>query len=97
MVSGARLKAGEAATAYVRTQGGTPEASVVATNIETSAVNAALANGMCAHANETDDVDLITKAHPGCSCVAAALAMAERENRLMNAFVAVPQTRSRES
>jgi 2-methylcitrate dehydratase PrpD len=81
MVSGARLKAGEAATAYVRAQGGTPEASVVATSIKTSAVNAALANGMCAQANETDDVDLITKAHPGCSSVAAALAMAERESR----------------
>lgn len=81
MVSGARLKAGEAATAYVRAQGGTPEASVVAANIKTSAVNAALANGMCAHADETDDVDLITKTHPGCSSVAAALAMAEREGR----------------
>ena len=81
MVSGVRLKAGEAATAYVRAQGGTAEASVVATNIKTSAVNAALANGMCAHADETDDGDLITKAHPGCSSVAAALAIAEREGR----------------
>lgn len=87
MVSGARLRAGEAATAYVRAQGGTPEASVVATNIKTSAVNAALANGMCAHADETDDGDLITKAHPGCSCVAAALPMAERENRSGTEFL----------
>ncbi len=62
MVSGARLKPGEAAAAYARGQGGAPEASVVATNIKTSAVNAALANGMCALADETDDVELITKA-----------------------------------
>jgi len=31
---------------YIRAQGGVPEASVLATNIKTSAVNAALANGM---------------------------------------------------
>jgi 2-methylcitrate dehydratase PrpD len=81
MVSGSRLKPGEMAIAYVRAQGGVPESSVVGTNIKTSAVNAALANGMCGHADETDDVELITKTHPGCSSVAAALAMAEREGR----------------
>jgi 2-methylcitrate dehydratase PrpD len=42
-------------------------------------VNAALANGMFAHADETDDFEPVTKAHPGCSVVPAALAMAERE------------------
>ncbi len=81
MVSGSRLKPGLLATAYVRAQGGVPEASVVGSNFKTSAINAALANGMCAHADETDDVELVTKAHPGCSSVAAALAMAEREGR----------------
>jgi len=67
IVSGTRLKAGEMARAYVRAQGGIPEASVVATGIRTSAVNAAVANGRCAHADETDDVEVITKTHPGCS------------------------------
>ena len=81
MVSGSRLKPGEMAIAYVRAQGGVPESSVIGTNIKTSAVNAALANGMCGHADETDDVELVTKTHPGCSSVAAALAMAEREGR----------------
>src|SRR6202166_4053985 len=81
MVSGSRLKPGEMAIAYVRAQGGTPESSIIGTNIKTSAINAALANGMCGHADETDDVELITKTHPGCSSVAAALAMAEREGR----------------
>src|SRR5712691_8474457 len=76
MVSGSRLKPGEMAIAYVKEQGGVPEASVIGTNIKTSAVNAALANGMCGHADETDDVELVTKTHPGCSSVAAALAMA---------------------
>jgi 2-methylcitrate dehydratase PrpD len=81
MISGTHLKPGEMAIAYVRAQGGTPEASILTTNVRTTAVNAALANGMCAHADETDDVELITKTHPGCSSVAAALAMAEREGR----------------
>ncbi len=79
MVSGARLKPGEMAIRYVRRQGGVPEASVLATDLKTSAVNAALANGMFGHADETDDFEPVTKAHPGCSVVPAALAMAERE------------------
>jgi 2-methylcitrate dehydratase PrpD len=78
IVSGARLKAGELAIRYVRLQGGRPEASVLATDLKTSAVNAALANGMFGHADETDDFEPVTKAHPGCSVVPAALAMAER-------------------
>ena len=81
MISGSRLKPGEMAIAYVRAQGGTPECSVVGANFKTSAINAALANGMCGHADETDDVELATKTHPGCSSVSAALAMAEREGR----------------
>ena len=81
IVSGARMKPGEAAIRYVRSQGGTPEASVLTTNIRTSAVNAALANGMFGHADETDDFEPVTKAHPGCAVVPAALAVAEREGR----------------
>jgi 2-methylcitrate dehydratase PrpD len=79
MVSGAHLKPGEMAIRYARAQGGVEEASVVTTDIRTSAVNAALANGMFAHADETDDFEPVTKAHPGSHVVPAALAMAERE------------------
>jgi 2-methylcitrate dehydratase PrpD len=81
IVSGSRLKAGELALRYVRLQGGVPESSVLATEVKTSAVNAALANGMFGHADETDDFEPVTKAHPGCAVVPAALAMAEREGR----------------
>ena len=91
MVSGARLKPGEKAIQYTRAQGGVPEASVVATDIRTSAVNAALANAMFGHADETDDFHPLTKAHPGCSVVPAAMAMAEREESsgrdMLNAVV----------
>src|SRR6476646_319914 len=81
MVSGARLKPGEMAIRYARAQGGVAEATVVATDLTTTADNAALANGMFAHADETDDFEPVTKAHPGSASVAAALAMAEREGR----------------
>ena len=81
MVSGSHLKAGEMAIAFARAQGGVAEATVLATDIRTSAVNAALANGMFAHADETDDFEPVTKAHPGSHVVPAALAMAEREGR----------------
>ncbi|MGH9680527.1 MAG: MmgE/PrpD family protein [Candidatus Acidiferrales bacterium] len=81
IISGTRLRPGELAIAFIRGQGGVPESPVLATNIKTSAINAALANGMCGHADETDDFEPVTKAHPGTSAVAAALAMAEREGR----------------
>jgi 2-methylcitrate dehydratase PrpD len=81
MVSGARMKPGEMAIRYVRGQGGVPEACVITTDIMTSAINAALVHGMFAHADETDDFEPVTKAHPGCAAVPAALAMAEREGR----------------
>ncbi len=81
MVSGSQLKPGEMAIRYARAQGGVAEASVLATDIVTSAVNAALVNGMFAHADETDDFEPVTKAHPGSAIVPAALAMAERDGR----------------
>ena len=81
IVSGARLKPGEMAIRFVQSQGGTPEASVLTTRIRTSAINAALVNAMFAHADETDDFEPVTKAHPGCATVPAALAVGERENR----------------
>ena len=69
MVSGSRLKAGELAARYVDTLGGKPQATVIGTGIVTSAVNAALANGMAAHGDETDDSHLTGRFHPGLSLI----------------------------
>ncbi|MBC2665521.1 MmgE/PrpD family protein [Novosphingobium flavum] len=80
MISGARMKPGLAALKYVQALGGKPEVGVVASQFRTTAVNAALANAMFAHADETDDFEPVTKAHPGCSAVPAALAMGEKNN-----------------
>jgi 2-methylcitrate dehydratase PrpD len=77
MVSGSRLPPGRAAIAYVQKLGGTREASVAGSRILTSTVNAALANGMLAHADETDDSHAPSRNHPGCAVLPAALAAAE--------------------
>src|SRR4051794_29874975 len=55
MISGARLEPGRHALAFIAAQGGVREASVPGSRLLTSAVNAALAGGMLAHADETDD------------------------------------------
>jgi 2-methylcitrate dehydratase PrpD len=79
MVSGSRLLPGRKGISFVETLGGTKEACVIGSRIVTSAVNAALANGMSAHADETDDSHAPSLTHPGCGIVPAALAVAERE------------------
>ena len=81
MVSGSRLLPGRKGIAYVSTLGGTREACVIGSRILTNAANAALANGMCAHADETDDSHAPSVMHPGCGIVPAALAVAEKEGR----------------
>ena len=80
MVTGSRLKPGEAAIDFVRAQGGVQEAAVVGSNVVTTAINAAMANGMLAHSDETDDSHAPSLTHPGCAVVPAALAVAERQN-----------------
>src|SRR5258706_11050149 len=79
MVSGSRLLPGTKAISYVNTLGGSSEACVIGSRIVTSAASAALANGMLAHADETDDSHAPSLCHPGCAIVPAALAMGERE------------------
>ena len=92
IISGSRLKAGRLAADFIASQGGTPEATVWGTNIRTTATNAALANGMAAHADETDDSHLEGRFHPGCAVVPAALAIGEARaqsgRRVLNAVAA---------
>ena len=87
MVSGARMKPGILAVDYVRGLGGAEQATVIGASFRTTTVNAALANAMCGHADETDDFEPVTKAHPGCAVVPAALAIAEKEGRSGEEFV----------
>jgi 2-methylcitrate dehydratase PrpD len=69
------------AVRYVQSLGGVEEASVIASSFRTTAINAAFVNAMFGHADETDDFEPTTKAHPGCVVVPTALAMGEREGR----------------
>lgn len=87
MVSGSTLKAGRQALAFVESIGGREEATVAGTGILTDAIHAALANGMAAHADETDDSHLAGRFHPGCAVVPAALATSERFERSGDALL----------
>ena len=78
MISGAKLPPGKAAINYVRALGGNRDATIVGTRLLTNVPNAALVNGMTAHADETDDSHAASNTHPGCGIVPAALALAER-------------------
>ncbi|MGZ8154812.1 MAG: MmgE/PrpD family protein [Burkholderiales bacterium] len=80
MISATRIKPGQFALRYVEQLGGKAEAQVVGSRIVTTAINAAIANGMLAHSDETDDSNGSAGIHPGCAIISAALAMAEREN-----------------
>ena len=80
IISGSELKPGELAKAFARSQAGVPEAQVIGSDLVTSAINAAFANGIMGHADETDDSNPRAFTHPGCAIIPAALSMAEREN-----------------
>ncbi|MGE0651736.1 MAG: MmgE/PrpD family protein [Alphaproteobacteria bacterium] len=87
MISGSELLPGRRAIAYVEGLGGRREAAVAGSRIVTSAPNAALANGMLAHADETDDSHVASHTHPGCAVVPAALAAAEKVHAGGRAFL----------
>ena len=81
MVSGAKLLPGRKGISFVKTLGGTKEAVVIGSRMVTGAAHAALANGMSAHADETDDSHAPSLTHPGCGIVPAALAVSEKEQQ----------------
>ena len=87
MVSGAKLLPGRKGISFVGTLGGTKEACVIGSRLVTAAANAALANGMSAHADETDDSHAPSLTHPGCGIVPAALAVAEKEQQTGEALL----------
>src|SRR2546426_6127806 len=91
MLSGSQLKPGRLILEFVKTQGGPADATVVASDLRTSVIYAALANGTMAHADETDDAHFPTVTHPGSALLAAALPIAEKAHRsgkeLITAFV----------
>src|SRR5256714_13227577 len=78
MISGSEIRPGRAAIEFVRAYGGKEVAAVVSSDIVCGPIEAALANGVLAHADETDDSHGPSRSHPGVSVVPAALASGEQ-------------------
>src|SRR5262245_51576136 len=76
MVSGSELPAGKAALNYIGRHAGKGAATIAGAVLTAAPGDAALANGMMAHADETDDSHNASRSHPGCATVPAALAAA---------------------
>jgi 2-methylcitrate dehydratase PrpD len=80
IVSGTRLHPGGLGIGYARELGGKPEALILGTSVVTGAATAALANGISAHSDETDDSHFTSRTHPGAAILPAALAVAEQRH-----------------
>src|SRR5260370_7870982 len=78
MSSGSELHPGRAALEFAHAYGGKEIATVVASSVVCGPIEAALANGVLAHADETDDSHGPSRSHPGVSVVSAALASGEQ-------------------
>lgn len=78
MISGSGLPPGRQALKFIHSfGGGKPVATVVASDVICSPIEAALANGVLAHSDETDDSHGPSRSHPGVSVIPAALAAGE--------------------
>src|SRR5256886_3331306 len=77
MISGSELLPGQAAMRYIRAHGGKGAATIAGSALTAAPGDAALANGVMAHADETDDSHNASRSHPGCAVVPAALAAGE--------------------
>ena len=77
MVSGSELVPGRAAIRFARAYGGPSASTVAASTLVCGPIEAAMVNGVLAHADETDD-SWPSGWHPGCAVVPAALAVGEQ-------------------
>jgi 2-methylcitrate dehydratase PrpD len=78
MISGSNLAPGKVGIAFARANAGATTATVAGSDLACGPLEAAMANGMLAHSDETDDSHAASHSHPGCSVVPAALAAGER-------------------
>ena len=78
MVSGSELAPGRVGILFARAHAGEKVATVAGSDVVCGPIEAALANGMLAHSDETDDSHAPSHSHPGCAVVPAALAVGEQ-------------------
>jgi 2-methylcitrate dehydratase PrpD len=81
IISGSKLNVGVRALSAIPAFSGGAEAAVIGRPESLPAYAAAMINAMLAHADETDDSHEMSKFHPGCAVLPAALALAQREQR----------------
>src|SRR5664279_1606217 len=87
MISGSELPPGQAAERYIRQHGAKGTTTVAGFTLTAGPIDAALANGVMAHADETDDSHNESRSHPGCAVVPAALAAGEEFSIDGNSFL----------
>jgi 2-methylcitrate dehydratase PrpD len=80
MVSGADLAPGRFAINFARAHSAEKTATVAASDVVCGAIEAAFANAMLAHSDETDDSHAPSESHPGASVVPSAFATGEQFN-----------------
>jgi 2-methylcitrate dehydratase PrpD len=78
MISGSGLPPAQAALKFARDYTTDATATIAASTMTASPLEAALVNGMLAHSDETDDSNEYSQSHPGCAVVPAALAAGEK-------------------
>lgn len=78
MVSGSQLLPGRQATKFASEYGGAKIATVAGSKVVCGPIEAALVNGLLAHADETNDIHRPSRSQPGSSVVPAALAVGEK-------------------
>lgn len=78
MISGSELPPGRAALQFAQAYGGKEVATVVASRTVCGPIEAAFANGVLAHSDETDDSHGPSRSHPGASVVPSAFAAGEQ-------------------
>src|SRR5258708_8437278 len=71
MISGSTLPPGRGALEFARAYGGKEIATVVASKTVCGPIEAAFANGVLAHSDETDDSHGPSRSHPGVSILPA--------------------------
>ncbi len=90
--AGGQLAPSQKVLVVIRTLGGSPQATLLATGERTSCLNAALGNGLASHIVELDDVHRAAIIHAGAGVIPAALAVAEMTGaggrQLLEAIVA---------
>jgi len=77
MISGTALPPGAAAQDHIEALGAPGTSTIAGTQLAAAPIDAALANGVTAHADETDDSHNASRSRPGCAVVPAALAVGE--------------------